>query len=125
MHAKDRWAFLREFTVGMVILASMYFFLTAYRDYRDNYGIEILQELGLGDQAGIFSKTEIPIAFGVLLALSLLCLIRSNRVSLIFAFILMTSGQILMGVSTWMLQNDMLDGIQCHNYVVIADMEGE
>jgi hypothetical protein len=90
----------------------MYFFLTAYRDYRDNYGIEILQELGLGDQAGVFSKTEIPNAFGVMLALSLLCLIRSNRVSLIFAFILMTSGQILMGVSTWMLQNDMLDGIQ-------------
>lgn len=112
MYAKDRWAFLREFAVGMVILASMYFFLTAYRDYRDNYGIEILQELGLGDQAGVFSQTEVPIAFGVMLALSLLCLIRSNRVSLIFAFMLMISGQILMGVATWMLQSDMLDGIQ-------------
>ncbi|MEE2888727.1 MAG: DUF5690 family protein [Planctomycetota bacterium] len=112
MYASDRWAFLREFSLGMFLLCGMYFFLTAYRDYRDNYGVEILKELGLGGQAGIFTQTEVPIAFGVMIALSLLCLIRSNRLGLMFAFLIMSAGQILMGVATWMLQNEMLDGIQ-------------
>jgi len=111
MYASDRWAFLREFSLGMFLLCGMYFFLTAYRDYRDNYGVEILQELGLGDRAGIFSQTEVPIAFGVMLALSLLCLIRNNRLGLMFAFMIMSAGQVLMGVSTWMLQAEMIDGI--------------
>ena len=52
MYSGDRWAFLREFSLGMFLLAGMYFFLTAYRDYRDNYGVEILKELGLGDRTG-------------------------------------------------------------------------
>lgn len=111
MYSQSRWHFLREFSLGMFILSGMYFFLTAYRDYRDNYGVEILGELGFGERAGIFTQTEIPIAFGVLIALSLLSLIRDNRLGLIFAFLIMTVGHLLMSVSTWMLQQGHIDGI--------------
>ena len=111
MYSRGRWAFLREFSLGMFLLSGMYFFLTAYRDYRDNYGVEILGELGLGERAGIFSQTEVPIAFGVMICLSLLSLVRSNRLGLIFALSIMIAGQILMGAVTWMFEREMLGSI--------------
>jgi len=111
MDSEDRWAFLREFGLGMGLLTGMYFFLTAYRDYRDNYGIEILTDLGLGERAGMFTQTELPIAFGMLIALSLLSLVRDNRLGLMFAFAIMIVGQVLMGVSTWMLSRGWVDPI--------------
>ena len=41
MHGADRWRFLKVFLPGMIMLCVAYFFLTAYRDYRDNYMLEI------------------------------------------------------------------------------------
>ncbi len=112
MYAGDRWSFLREFSLGMLLLSGMYFFLTAYRDYRDNYGVEILRELGLGDRAGIFTQTEVPIAFGVMVVLSLLSLVRDNRMGLVLAFAIMTAGTLLMGVATWLLERGSIGGVQ-------------
>ena len=89
----------------------MYFFLTAYRDYRDNYGVELLTELGLADVEGVFSMTEIPIAFGVVSVLALLSLVRSNRLGLKIAFGVMAGGQLLMGLAMWMLNAGHIDGM--------------
>jgi hypothetical protein len=111
MDSQGRWGFLREFSLGIFLLSGMYFFLTAYRDYRDNYGVEILGELGLGERAGIFTQTEVPIAFGVMICLSLLSLVRSNRLGLILALSIMITGQIVMGAVTWMFEREMLDSI--------------
>jgi MFS family permease len=111
MYAGDRWSFLREFLLGMALLSGMYFFLTAYRDYRDNYGVEILRELGLGERAGIFTQTEVPIAFGVMVALSLLSLVRDNRLGLILAFAIMIAGSLTMGVATWLFEQGSIGGM--------------
>lgn len=111
MDSGHRWAFLREFSLGMMLLSGMYFFLTAYRDYRDNYGVEILKELGLGERAGIFTQTELPIALGIMVALSMLSLVRSNRLGFVLALSMMILGQIMMGVVTWMLQQGQIGGV--------------
>ena len=42
---------MRRFLPGLVLLVIIYFFLTAYRDFRDNYAAEIWADLGRGDQA--------------------------------------------------------------------------
>ena len=111
MYADDRWAFCKQFSLGLVLLSGMYFFLTAYRDYRDNYGVELLTELGLADVEGVFSMTEIPIAFGVVSVLALLSLVRSNRLGLKIAFGVMAGGQLLMGLAMWMLNAGHIDGM--------------
>jgi len=117
MYADDRWAFCRQFSLGLVLLAGMYFFLTAYRDYRDNYGVEILTELGMTDVAGVFSKTEIPIAVVVLVALALLSLVRSNRLGLKIAFGVMAGGQLLMGAATYALSAGLINGFWWYGLV--------
>ena len=110
MDGSDRWAFIKQFLLGLIMLLVVYFFLTAYRDFRDNYGIEILKELGYGEAPAIFTTTELPIAFGVLAALAGLNLIRNNRLGLIGAFVVMTFGTVLMGVSTLLIDAGMISG---------------
>ena len=71
MTAADRLAFVRQFALGMASLCIAYFFLTAYRDFRDNYQVEIFDGLGYpyAKNKTIISKAETIVAFGVMVAL--------------------------------------------------------
>lgn len=111
MDRARRWAFVREFLGGLVMLLIAYFFLTAYRDFRDNYGIEIFTELGYGEQATIFTRTELPVAFGVMGALAALFLIKNNRLGLLGAFALMIGGSALLGISTLLFDAGVINGV--------------
>jgi len=112
MDGSQRWAFIRQFLPGMVMLMIAYFFLTAYRDFRDNFGVEIFDQLGYGiNENAIFTRSELWVAFGVVGALAMLNLIKNNLWGLIGAFGVMTSGVMLMGVGTLLFDNDMIDGL--------------
>ena len=110
MTGPERRAFLRRFLPGLVLLFVVYFFLTAYRDFRDNYGVEIFRELGYGEAPTIFTRTELPVAFGVLLALGLLVLIRDNRRGLAGAYAIMLGGAALLGGGTLLFDAGQVDG---------------
>ena len=112
MDGSQRWAFIRQFLPGMVMLMIAYFFLTAYRDFRDNFGVEIFDQLGYGiNEDAIFTRSELWVAFGVVGALAMLNLIKNNLWGLIGAFAVMTSGVMLMGVGTLLFDNGMIDGL--------------
>jgi hypothetical protein len=112
MTRADRLAFVRQFALGIVLLCGAYFFLTAYRDFRDNYQVELFDSLGYGyaQNKTIISRAETLVMFGVLGALALLNIIRENRLGLIAAFGVMSGGLILMGVSTLLLEAGMISG---------------
>lgn len=112
MDGSQRWAFIRQFLPGMVMLMIAYFFLTAYRDFRDNFGVEIFDQLGYGiNEDAIFTRSELWVAFGVVGALAMLNLIKNNLWGLIGAFGVMTSGVMLMGVGTLLFDYGMIDGL--------------
>lgn len=111
MMGEQRVAFAKRFLFGFVALAIFYFFLTAYRDFRDYYAVEILAELGYSESPTLLTRTEIPIAFSVLLALAALVLVRNNRLGLIGAYIIMTSGTVLMGYATLLFDAGRVDGL--------------
>lgn len=111
MDAGRRGSFLREFALGLGLLFVFYFFLTAYRDFRDNYGIEVLRELGFARDPAIFTKTETPVALGVMAALAGLNLIRDNRWGLAGAFATMTVGTLMLGLSTLALDLGWIDSL--------------
>ena len=110
MDARERGAFLRRFSGGLVLLFLVYFFLTAYRDFRDNYGVEIFDELGYGAEPAIFTQTELPVAVGVLVALALLNLVRDNRLGLAGAYAIMIGGAAMLGGGTWLYDAGAIDG---------------
>jgi hypothetical protein len=100
MSGPERRAFLRRFLPGLLLLVLVYFFLTSYRDFRDNYAAEMWAELGLGDQASVFTVTELPIALSVMLVLGLLYLVKDNRRGLLLTYLIMGVGALLVGVGT-------------------------
>lgn len=111
MDRKERWQFIRQFAPGLAMLFVAYFFLTAFRDFRDNFGVEVFTSLGYGDTPGIFSSSETWVAFGVLVPLGLLFLIRHNRVGLLAALGIMLIGAALLGLATMAFQAEMISGL--------------
>jgi len=109
MGREERWRILHRYMPGMVLLSLSYLFLTAYRDFRDNYQADLFQEMGILDAAA-FSRTERPVALGVLLILGLLFLIRNNRKGLTCAYGIMITGLVMMGVSTFLYQQGSMGG---------------
>ena len=110
MDGQSRITFMRRFLPGMIMLMVVYFFLTAYREFRDTYGVEIFAELGYKDTPALFTRSELPVALGVMAALAALSLIKDNRRGLIGAFVIMTGGAAMMGVSTILLDNGLIAG---------------
>ena len=113
MDGKERWAFVMKFLPGMIMLMIAYFFLTAYRDFRDNFGVEIFAQLGYGEsESTIFTRSELWVAFGVVGTLAVLNLIRNNLFGLIGAFVVMTGGCVLLGVGTMLFDAGTISGLQ-------------
>jgi hypothetical protein len=112
MTRAERTAFLARFGVGLAPLVLVYGALTAYRDFRDNYGLEIFRELGYLDLPALFTRTELPAGLGVLVTLGLLNLIRGNRRALGVTYVIMAGGCSFMALTTWLHAMGLLDGIQ-------------
>jgi hypothetical protein len=110
MRASERGAFVRQFLPGLLMLFVVYFFLSAYRDYRDNFGFELFRGLGYQGTPGDFTFTESWVTFGVILSLALLNLIKDNRRGLLGAYAIMATGSILLGGATAALDAGLIDG---------------
>jgi MFS family permease len=78
MNKTERRQFLTNFISILIPLTIIYVFLTVLRDIRDNFAAEIWIELGMGNTPAIFSTSEIPVGFGVLIIISLMVLFRNN-----------------------------------------------
>ena len=112
MDRSQRLDFVRQFLPGLLMLLIAYFFLTAYRDFRDNFGVEIFAQLGYGEsEVAIFTRSELWVAFGVLGALAMLNLIKDNRLGLIGAFGIMTLGVVIMGCGTLLRDQELIGGL--------------
>ncbi len=109
MDAAARKKFFLGFLPGLLPLTMLYVLLTAYRDFRDNFAVEIWAAIGYADEPAILATSEIPITVGVLLSLALLMLIKDNRKALIMVHLLMLSGTAMIGISTLLFQLDILD----------------
>jgi len=109
MDADARRGFLTRYWVGLAPLVLLYFFLTAYRDFRDSFAREIWDALGYSEEPSIFATAELPIAFGVVLAVGLLFTIRGNRLALVAVYALMGAGAALIGVATLLFESGNLD----------------
>jgi hypothetical protein len=112
MDGVRRHAFLREYLPGLIMLIGAYFLLTAYRDFRDNFAVEIFEGLGYpyaGNET-IITQAETLVAVGVISTLALLNTIRRSRPGLIATFLVMAGGTGLLAVSTLLLQAGIIDG---------------
>lgn len=111
MSKESRWAFRKEFGLGLTLFIISYVLLTAYREFRDNFMPEILIELGYEKQSAIFTKTEIPIAVIVLLIMASMRWIRNNTLAFKIIQYLLMAGAAIVGIATLLFQLDYINPI--------------
>ena len=110
MNKEARKHFLRAFGLGLGFATVAYVFLTIMRDIRDNYMVNIWNELGYGNDYSIFTKTETNTSVVVLLIMSLLVIIRKNIRALTIAHYVIVAGLALAGVSSLLFISGSLNG---------------
>jgi MFS family permease len=99
MDAAERKNFLQRFLPGIILTLIIYVLLTIMRDVRDNFEVEIWASLGVKDNS-IYAKIDTIISVAVLVAMSLLILIRKNLKAFSIIHIMIIFGCVLIGVAT-------------------------
>jgi hypothetical protein len=99
-----------RFMPGLLLLLLVYLRRTAFRDFRDNYGVEIFAGLGYSSQPALFTATEVPVAVLVLVTLAALGLPKDPVKGLAALFALMLAGLLLLAAATFLLEHALLSG---------------
>ena len=100
MNAAARKKVLSEFLFPLIIIVGFYTFLTAMRDFRDNFSREIWDAVGFEGNAAIYTYAEVPVAIFVLLLIGLFVLIKDNFKAFMSYHILLLLGAVAVGLGT-------------------------
>lgn len=107
MNQADRRAFVRHFAGGLVPLILSYVLLSAFRDFRDNFGPEILKAVGVTNPA-VFVQTETLVAVGIVAIMGGLQLVKDNFLAFRLINGIMLLSGLLVGISTWLFRQGSL-----------------
>lgn len=110
MNKAERKKFLHQFFLGICMLVLFYGSLTVFRELRDSFAADIWKELNISG-AFVFTQTEIPIAFFVLILMFMIVFIRNNRLALNIIYVIAITGSTLMIISTLLYINGDISAI--------------
>jgi hypothetical protein len=104
MDGPARRRMFAAYAPGLVALIVIYVGLTALRDFRDNFAVEIWNGLGFKNDAAIFTFSELPVAAIVLVTLASVMFIRDNRRAFLANLVLVAAGLAIAGLSSLAFQ---------------------
>lgn len=99
MPLKQQKFFFSKFWPGLILYFFAYFLVTALRDYRDDFGVEIWSERTGGDKMPSFTSTETFVAIAVVVASSCIFTIRSTRNAMLAYYVMTLVGMVLLLVA--------------------------
>ncbi|HBH22862.1 MAG TPA: hypothetical protein DDY13_05505 [Cytophagales bacterium] len=111
MNAAARKKVLSEFLFPLIIIVGFYTFLTAMRDFRDNFSREIWDAVGFEGNAAIYTYAEVPVAIFVLLLIGLFVLIKDNFKAFMSYHILLLLGAVAVGLGTQLFQMHLISPV--------------
>ncbi|HEY3951619.1 DUF5690 family protein [Phenylobacterium sp.] len=97
MDSAARRRMFAAYAPGLIALVVIYIGLTALRDFRDNFAVEIWNGLGFKDDAQIFTLSELPVGAIVLVTLSVVMFVRDNRRAFLANLVLVALGLAVAG----------------------------
>jgi hypothetical protein len=104
MDSKDRKGFLNKYGFGLISLIIVYILMTILRDIRDNFGVEIWNELGVID-ASIFTKTETLIGLVICFLTALIYFVKDHKSAFWLNLLMIVIGCLLILISSILFQN--------------------
>jgi hypothetical protein len=108
LNARQRRELVQKFALGIFLMVIFYTLLSAYRDFRDNFAVEIWSALGYSDQPSIFTISEIPIALIVLFIVGSLIFVKDNKKALALYHYLIVGSMFLVILCTILFQAGVL-----------------
>jgi Family of unknown function (DUF5690) len=100
MTGLQRRLLFKKYSFGIVFLTAFYFILTAFRDFRDNFIVELWQSLGY-DNAEILTTAELPVALCVLIIVASTVFIKNNAVAFWCNHLFILLGGLTLLISTY------------------------
>jgi hypothetical protein len=100
MSAEDKRNALRDFGFPIICFVICYAMLSTVRDYRDNFSIEIWNEIDAEWSSSVLSTTEMLSGFFVLVFIGSLSFVKSNRWGFRFTNWMVLGGLLLSGIGT-------------------------
>src|SRR5690606_30052346 len=110
MTAEDKRKVLKQFGFPIACFIVVYSLLTMIRDYRDNFSIEIWNEIDVGWASTVLTTTEMISGFVVLVILGSLSFVRSNSKGFVLTNIITWFGVLLTGLATLLFRYDVIGG---------------
>ena len=111
MTGADRIRFVKIFFPGLFAMIIFYMFLTAYRDFRDNFAPELWAAFGYESEPSIFTISEIVVAIVVIIPIALFMLIKEKIRIFISYHILILCGQVLVLLCSILVQRGNMSGL--------------
>jgi hypothetical protein len=108
MTGKDRSTFFKSFSFGIIWTIIIYIALSIYRDLRDNFAVEIWEQLGYAGNSSVLLTAEIPISISVLIITAFMVLIKKNSVAFYSTLGMIAGGGILLILITYMFANNFI-----------------
>lgn len=110
LNRTQRWALFRRYAVGLSLLMAMYLLITVLRSVRSDFAPELWRGLGEPAAPGIFTRSEIFVAIGVLVVNGCTVFFRDNRVAFFVSFATCCLGFAVIAAALVGLQFAAIDG---------------
>ena len=110
MTKADKRLVMKEFGFPIVCLVICYAILVVGRDFRDNFTIEIWNELDANWASSVLSTTEMITGIIVLVVIGSLAFVRNNLIGFRLTNLILISGMFITGLATFLFQHALIDG---------------
>lgn len=104
MSQKDKMRTLKEYGIGLFCLVIAYSMLATLRDFRDNFSVEIWNEIAVHWDATVFSQTEMISGVIVLVAVGAISVFKNNIRAFWATIALIAFGVLSSGLSTLLFE---------------------
>lgn len=115
-----RRQYMQNFWPGTIITVILYMVLCAFRDFRDNYSVEIWDALGYEGTPSIFTTSEMIIGFCAMIPVILIMFLKSNWIALISYHLVIILVLVASGISSIIFMAGKMDGFSFMIVVGIA-----
>ncbi|WP_066757054.1 DUF5690 family protein [Crocinitomix algicola] len=108
----DRSNFLNRYKFGLLLLIASYAMLSVFRDFRDNFSVEIWSQINEKASLSIFLETESIVGIIVVLLMGLFVFFKNNTAGLKATFLIIAFGFATLIVSTLLFQRSIISGYE-------------
>ena len=112
MTGADKRNALREFGFPVICFVACYAMLATVRDYRDNFSIEIWNEIQIEWTNSVLSATEMLSGIFVLVVIGSLSILKSNKLGFRLVNLIIFVGLVLSGMATVLFKLNMVGPFQ-------------